>query len=64
MEKNRFLNQTINWKQVQDEINKRLDSKYNRDYIMHIYHGVFKSARIKEILDEILPPYRKMKKAA
>lgn len=59
-----FFIQQINWAAVKKEVNKRFKSDYERHYLQAIYRGNLFSSKIKNVLDELLPSYRKMKKAA
>jgi hypothetical protein len=63
MENNAFF-QKIDWVLVQKEVNKRLKSNYERHYLQAVYRGNLFSSVIKETLDELLPPYRRTRKAA
>lgn len=53
----------INWFAVQATVERKLKKKYNRRYLSSVYCGALPSMRIKKVLDKILPPYQKMKKA-
>jgi hypothetical protein len=54
----------IDWKLVKKEINRRLNTDYDSHYLQATYRGKLFSSKIKENLDEILPPFQKRNKAA
>lgn len=44
----------VQWKEVTDEVNRRLKSDYSRNYIQNVYHDNLRSEKIKQELDDIL----------
>jgi hypothetical protein len=55
-----FLKPVILWDKVVGEVNKRLKSKFSKNYVQSVYRGNLPSKRTKNILDKILPVYKRI----
>lgn len=52
---NQYIKETVDWRAVTAEVNRRLESEYSVNYIQNIWNGNLTSSRILSALKDILP---------